>query len=59
MCDRNLLENLRRLDENEVMDKTQGHLSKSEVKAMMARRDKIVQHFEKLISQKGEAAILY
>src|SRR5205814_71266 len=59
MCDRNLLQNLRKLDESEVMDKTQGHLTKSEVKAMMARRDKIVQHFENLIAQKGEGAVLY
>jgi hypothetical protein len=54
MCDRNLLEKLRRL-----IDKTADHLTKGEVKAMMARRDKIVQHFEKLIAQKGEAAVLY
>jgi hypothetical protein len=59
MCDRNLLEKLRSLDENEVMGKTEGHLTKSEVKAMMARREKIVEHFEKLIAQKGEAAVLY
>jgi hypothetical protein len=29
------------------------------VKAMMARRDKIVEYFEKLVAQKGEAAVLY
>jgi hypothetical protein len=59
MCDRNLLENLRKLDEQEVLEKTKGQLSKSEVKAMMARRDKIVEYFEKLVAQKGEAAVLY
>jgi hypothetical protein len=59
MCDRNLLEKLRSLDENEVMGKTEGQLTKGEVKAMMARREKIVQYFEKLIAQKGETVGLY
>jgi hypothetical protein len=29
------------------------------VKAVMARRDKIVAQFQKMISEKGEAAVLY
>jgi hypothetical protein len=59
MCDRNLLEKLRTLDENQVLQRTKGHLSKPEVQAMMARRDKIVECFQKLIAQKGETAVLY
>ncbi|MBZ5516895.1 MAG: hypothetical protein LAN62_19010 [Acidobacteriia bacterium] len=59
MCDRQLLEKLRRLDGNEVLAKTKPHLSKSEVKWIMARRDLIVAHFEKLIAEKGENAVLY
>lgn len=58
-CDRALLENLRRLDEAEVLEKARPHLTNSEVKALMARRDKIVAHFEKLITQKGEERALY
>jgi hypothetical protein len=58
-CDRQLLEKLRQLSYDEVLDKTKPHLSKSEVKAVIARRDKIVAHFEKLIAQKGEGAVLY
>jgi hypothetical protein len=58
-CDRQLLEKLRQLSYDEVLDKTKPHLNKSEVKALMARRDKIVAYFEKLIAQKGEGAVLY
>jgi hypothetical protein len=59
MCDRQLLERLRKLDEREVLEKTKPHLSKSEVKAIMARRDLIVAYFEKLVAEKGEDAVLY
>jgi hypothetical protein len=58
-CDRQLLDKLRQLSYDEVLDKTKPHLTKSEVKALIARRDKIVAYFEKLIAQKGEAAVLY
>ncbi len=58
-CDRNLLEKLRQLNESEVMEKTRPHLKKNEVQAVMARRDKIVQHFQKLVAEQGEAAVLY
>jgi hypothetical protein len=58
-CDRQLLEKLRKLDGGEVLEKTKPHLSKPEVNAVMARRDKIVAHFQQLIAQKGESAVLY
>ena len=58
-CDRQLLQNLRKLDGKEVLEKTKPNLNKNEVAAVMARRDKIVAHFDQLIAQKGEAAVLY
>jgi hypothetical protein len=58
-CDRQLLEKLRKLDYDDVLEKTKPHLTKSEVKAVIARRDKIVAFFEKLIAEKGEGAVLY
>jgi hypothetical protein len=58
-CDRDLLEKLRALNGEEVMEKTRSHLTKGEVQALMARRDKIVARFQQLIAQKGEAAVLY
>jgi len=59
MCDRQLLEKLRLLHSGTVMKATEPYLNKSEVKALMARRDKIVAAFQKLVAQKGEAAVLY
>ena len=59
MCDRQLLEKLRQLDGDTVLEKTKPHLNKSEVKALMARRDKIVGTFQQLVAQKGEGAVLY
>jgi len=58
-CDRQLLEKLRQLNEAEVEEKTKGQLRKAEVKAVMARRDKIVAVFQQLIAQKGESAVIY
>jgi hypothetical protein len=59
MCDRQLLQKLRELNGAEVLVKTKPHLNKPEVEALMARRDKIVAHFQQLIAEKGEGAVLY
>jgi len=59
MCDRQLLEKLRQLDEAVVREKTKPYLTKEQVKAVMARRDLIVAYFEKQIAEKGEKAVLY
>ena len=58
-CDRQLLEKLKALDVNAVTEKTNHYLTKDEVKAVMARRDKIVAQFQKLIAEKGEGEVLY
>ncbi len=58
-CDRQLFDKLKTLDGNELAAKTKGYLTKDEVKAVMARRDKIVTYFQKLISEKGESEVLY
>ena len=58
-CDRQLLEKLKTLDGNQLAEKTKHYLTKDEVKAVMARRDKIVARFQQLVSEKGEAAVLY
>ena len=58
-CDRQLLQTLRALTEETVEASTKPHLSKSEIRAMMTRRDKLVAHFDQLIAEKGEAEVLY
>ena len=58
-CDRQLFEKLKTMDANPLTEKTKLYLTKQEVKAVMARRDKIVAYFEKLITEKGENEVLY
>jgi len=58
-CDRQLFEKLKNLDANELAAKTTHYLTKTEVKAVMARRDKIVALLQKLIAEKGESEVLY
>jgi hypothetical protein len=58
-CDRQLFEKLKALDGNELTEKTKHYLNKDEVNAVMARRDKILVQFQKLISEKGEKEVLY
>ncbi len=58
-CERELFTKLKALDGNELAVRTKGFLTKQEVQAVMTRRDKIVDHFQKLIAEKGENEILY
>ena len=58
-CDRNLWEGLKNLDGHQLENKTKGYLTKSEVQAVMARRDKIVAYFKSLILEKGENVVLF
>ena len=57
-CDRELFEKLKGLDQNELAQKTKRFLSAPELQAVMARRDKIVAYFQKLIAEKGEIRVL-
>jgi hypothetical protein len=58
-CDRQLFGKLKALNQDELTEKTKHYLNKDEVKALMARRDKIVEQFQKLIAEKGENEVLY
>jgi hypothetical protein len=58
-CDRHLFEKLKTLDINALTEKDKKYLTKDEIKAVMARRDKIVEQFNKLIAEKGESEVLY
>jgi hypothetical protein len=58
-CDRQLLEKLKALDASALTEKTSRYLTKDEVKAVMARRDKIVAQFQRMIAEKGEKEVLY
>jgi hypothetical protein len=58
-CQRQLFEKLKTLNADELADKTKHYLTKAEVSAVMARRDKIVATFRTLIAAKGESEVLY
>jgi hypothetical protein len=58
-CDRNLFSRLQQLSKPDVEHALGDHLTMWEIDALMARRDRIVDHFKKLIDAKGEAEVLY
>jgi len=58
-CDRQLFAKLKTLNQDELTEKTKHYLNKDEIKALMVRRDKIVEQFQKLIAEKGENEVLY
>ena len=57
--DRALLARLRSLDGARVRQETAHCLNSYEVDALMTRRDALVTHFDRLIADKGAAAVLY
>ena len=58
-CDRQLLDRLKALSAEDLKERTKTYLSKDEINAVMARRDKIVATFQNLIAKKGEKEVLY
>ena len=58
-CDRTVLAGLRRLDEPTLTKEMASYLTKSEVKALLQRRDKIVKFFDDEVAKKGESAVLF
>jgi hypothetical protein len=58
-CDRQLLARLRELTPEALEAKTKPFIGRAEIDPMIARRDLIVQTFEKLIAERGEARVLY
>jgi hypothetical protein len=56
--DPDLLARLKNLDEETLIRELSPYLRKAEVKAIIARRDRIVEHFEHKIAQLGEIAAL-
>ncbi len=58
-CDRQLFEKIKALKAEELTEQTKRYLTKGEIKAVMQRRDKIVNYIQKEIAEKGEANVLY
>ena len=58
-CERGLLEKLRTLDEGAVRTQLKSYLRGGEIDAMLKRRQELVAHFDKLVQERGEGAVLY
>ena len=58
-CERRLWNVLRELDETEATRQLAPYLSKAEIRALMVRRDKVVEYIQALIDKWGEGAILF
>jgi hypothetical protein len=58
-CDRKLYERLQTLTPDEVRAAVTNYLTGPELKALLARRQLIVDHYAQLIKQRGETAVLY
>jgi hypothetical protein len=59
MCDRTLLANLRKLDAETLEAQLRPFLNKTEIKAVLQRRDVIVKFFDQAVATRGEGAVLY
>lgn len=59
MIDRSLLARLRTLTRADAAKAVGSQLTAEEIDAMMARRGLIVEHFDRLVKQRGETAVLF
>jgi hypothetical protein len=59
MCRKDVYTKLKQLNYDDVLSATQPYLAKGEVKALIARRDKIVQILDQLIAKNGESNVLF
>ena len=58
-CRSDLWKNLQELDREVLKKEFKGLLSGGQIKALMARRDLLVQHIQKKIDEKGEGTVLF
>jgi hypothetical protein len=58
-CSRALLDELRKLTKEKLAAALSPYLTPRQIDGMLLRRDLIVTHFNKLIAEKGEAAVLF
>lgn len=58
-CERALLGRLRALTREDLRRELSPYLTRLEIEALLTRRDRIVEHFELRVKEKGEAAVLY
>lgn len=57
--ERGLFDRMKLLTEQSVSQAMKGILTRGEIAAMLRRRDVIVRHFEKMVAERGEAAVFF
>ena len=58
-CEKDLLAALRTLDKPTLEERMDGVLNTNQIDGLLARRDKIVAYYDRLIAARGEASVLY
>jgi hypothetical protein len=58
-CDRALLERMRRLDKKTVVERLGTYLTNMEIDGLLARRDRIVEFFDKKAAREGADVVLF
>ncbi len=58
-CDRKLYEKVKTLDESQARQRLKPYLRGYEIDALLERRKKLIEHFDKLIREKGENKVLF
>ena len=58
-CDRRLLAGLRELNDETLQKELRPYLTKAQIKALLKRRDRIVEFFDQAIAEKGEEEVLF
>ncbi len=58
-CERRLWERLRALSDDDIKDAVGEYLDARELMALLARRERLVKHIERLIEENGEQAVIY
>ena len=59
MCERNLLAALRKLDRLSLARELGEYLTGAELDALLSRRDKIVDYFDRKVAERGEQEVLF
>jgi len=58
-CERELWNALRAVDEDTLSERLEPYLERAEIVSLLRRRANLIRHYEKLIKQSGEGAVLY
>ena len=58
-CSRRLLKAMQNLTEARIAEAAADYLTKSEIRALLSRRDRIVEYFERRALEKGEAEVFF